>query len=164
MKQILFLIATIMISINLFSQNYEKLSTKQETDIITEMACYTDSYEFLLNSKECMSLIYLSFNSERLNNNSPWGNSHLAVLNSLITSDENIKCCNIIWETKNIIPINTNQCSVSGIFSYVIVTNQDCSYCGRNKMDAVFSKKEGDWYIDKLNELALLDMDKKIEY
>ena len=59
-------------------------------------------------------------------------------------------------------PINVNQCKLSGIFSYQVITNQDCTYCGRNKMDAVFSRKDGEWHMDKLNELALLDMDKMI--
>jgi len=161
MKQLFILIAFVLLYLNSFSQQQENLSFEEEQFIIEEIIRCTETFEFLQNSKECISLMNLSFNSESLNyNDSPWCNSYLSALISVVENHNDFKYCNISWESREIIPMSNCQSEVCGIFCYKIITNMGCTYCGRNSFKADFEKSDnGKWLVQKLKEISFLPQD-----
>ncbi len=163
MKRILALIILILSSASSFSQEKENLSSEEQQLIVKDIKRCTESLEFLQSSMEYISLMSLSFNSERLSyNDSPWCNNYLAVMSSIIENSDDLKKCNISWESREITPDNNCQSKVCGVFCYKIITEMGCVYCGRNYLDANLVKNEdGNWVVDNINDLSLLALTEK---
>lgn len=158
MKKIYLLFYLLMLSIVVFPQS-EELSSEEKNKIIEEIKRCTEDFKFINNTKECISLMNLSFNSNRINyNNAPWCNTYIAALSTIETSSENIIYFNIYWESKDITPLCTDKSKICGIFCYKIITNMGCVYCGRNAIAAGFVKKNGEWIVGSIDNLTLLKL------